>query len=126
MARMFGLLATLIALATAAYIYSKNAQRFTAPSPGGSLVSAPVMTGVKKDLMVIANAERSYMVQQGKYGSLEDLISGQYTTINKERPPYTYSVEITDSGFQATATRSSPGSPAQLWIDQSMQIHTSD
>ena len=126
MARMLGLLATLIALATAGYIYSKNAQRFTGPSSGASIVSAPLVTGVKKDLMAIATAERSYMVQQGKYGSLEDLISGQYTTISRERPPYTYSVEITDSGFQATATRSGPGTPARLWIDQSMQIQTSD
>src|SRR6185437_1748948 len=69
MARLFGILATLIALATAAYIYSKNAQRFTGPSPGGSIVSAPLLTGVKKDLMAIASAERSYLVQQGKYGS---------------------------------------------------------
>ena len=126
MARLFGILATLLALATAAYIYSKNAQRFTGPSPGGSMVSAPLLTGVKKDLMVIANAERSYMVQEGRYGSLEDLISGQYITIEKERPPYSYSVDTTETGFRATATRSGGGTPAQLWIDQSLQIHTSD
>ena len=36
------------------------------------------MTGVKGDLLSIANAERSFNATEGHYGSLEDLVSGHY------------------------------------------------
>lgn len=126
MLRTFGLLATVIAMAIGVYLYSKNAQSIASATPGGTLQSLPVLTGVKGDLLSIANAERMYMAQQGKYGSFDELVAAHYISIASERPPYSYDVQTSDSGFRVTATRSGPGGPAQLWIDESMQIQTSD
>jgi hypothetical protein len=57
----------------------------------------------------IANAERGFMASQGKYASLNELISGNYITISGERPPYFYDVETTPNSFRATATRTTKG-----------------
>jgi hypothetical protein len=81
---------------------------------------------VKNDLIGIANAERGYLASQGKYASLGELTAGNYLTIKGERPPYVYDVEVTDSSFRATATRTTKGAPAQLWITENMQVQASD
>jgi hypothetical protein len=81
---------------------------------------------VKNDLISIANAERGYLALQGKYASLDELTSGNYITTKGDRPPYTYDVEVTSGSFRATATRTTKGAPAQLWITESMQVQASD
>ena len=84
------------------------------------------IAGVKNDLIGIANAERGYMASQGRYASLEELTSGNYITIRGERPPYFYDVQTTDDSFRVTATRTTKGAPAQLWITENMQVQASD
>jgi hypothetical protein len=84
------------------------------------------ITGVKSDLISIANAERVYQASQGKYATLDELIAGNYVTIRGERPPYTYRVEASESGFRAVATRSTKGSPSQVSISETMEIQTVD
>jgi len=81
---------------------------------------------VKNDLIGIANAERGYLATQGKYASLDELISGNYISVKGERPPYIYDVEINSGSFRATATRTTKGTPAQLWITEDMQVQASD
>jgi hypothetical protein len=54
------------------------------------------------------------------------LTSGNYLTIKNGRPPYVYDVEISSGSFRATATRTSKGAPAQLWISGDMQVQASD
>jgi hypothetical protein len=54
------------------------------------------------------------------------LISGNYIAISGERPPYFYDVETTPNNFRATATRTTKGAPAQLWITETMQVQSSD
>ena len=66
------------------------------------------------------------MASEGKYASLEQLTSGNYLTIKGERPPYIYDVEVNSGNFRATATRTTKGAPAQLWITDSMQVQASD
>jgi hypothetical protein len=126
MARIFGLLATVLAMAIGLYLYAHHSQSIADTTPGGTLQSAPILTGVKGDLLSIANAERMYMAQQGKYASFDDLVSAHYISIHTERPPYSYDVQTGDNGFRVTATRSGPGGPAQLWIDETMQIQSSN
>lgn len=124
--RVFGFLGTVITLAIGMYLYSSQIKTFQ-PSAAGSNKEDPVnITGVKNDLISIANAERGYMASQGKYASLEELISGNYLTIRSERPPYIYNVEASGNSFRATATRTTKGSPAQLWIGDDMQVQASD
>ena len=123
--RVFGFLGMVITVAIGMYIYSLQVKTL-APSASGNSLEMATITGVKNDLIGIANAERGYLASQGKYGSLEELTSGNYVTIKGERPPYIYEVEVNSSGFRATATRTTKGAPAQLWITENMQVESSD
>ena len=126
MLRAFGFLGTVITLAIGMYIYSLQVKTLTPGAGSGNPEEVATITGVKNDLVGIANAERGYQASQGKYASLEELISGNYLTIKSERPPYMYNIETSGNGFRATATRMTKGSPAQLWISDDMQVQASD
>ncbi len=126
--RIFGFLGTIVTLAVGMYIYSlqiKAIDPSTAATNPASAVEAPLIAGVRNDLIAIASAERGYLAQEGRYGSLDDLISKEYITIKAERPPYSYTVETSDTNFRVTATRSTPGSPSELWITDDMQVQAS-
>ena|SRR5271163_4036822 len=126
MMRAFGFLGTVITLAIGMYIYSLQTKTLGPGLGSGDPAEVALLTGVKNDLIVIANAERGCLAQTGKYGSLDELTSGNYITIKGERPPYVYDVEITSGAFRATATRTTKGAPAQLWITADMQVQASD
>ena len=126
MGRVFGFVGTVVTLAIGMYIYSLQVKTLTPAAGNGNSQDFATITGVKNDLIGIANAERGYLASQGKYASLDELISGNYITIKAERPPYTYDVETTSGSFRATATRNTKGSPAQLWITETMQVQASD
>lgn len=128
MARTFGLLVTVIAIAIGIYLYSKQSQTIVESVPGGTLKSAPQIAGIRGDLLSIANAERSYMVSEGKYAStIDELVNAHYLGIRGERPPYSYSIEASSSGFRVIATRSGEDvGPSEISIDETMQIQTSE
>jgi hypothetical protein len=130
MGRALGFVGSVVTMAIGMYIYSLQIKTLTpgagSSSPSGSPEEVTTITGVKNDLIGIANAERVYQVSQGKYGSLDELISGNYLTIKGERPPYVYGVELNSGGFRATATRTTKGAPSQLWITEAMQVQASD
>ena len=124
---IFGFLGLLIVAASGFYIYSRQA---TALSPGGSAAASPRATidlvGVRNDLIAIASAERRHQASDGRYASLDDLISnGDVSMQRKERGPYQYSSDASESSFRITATYSGdapPGVPHSMSIDESMQI----
>jgi hypothetical protein len=124
--RLFGFLGLVITLAIGMYIYSLQVKAIDPTSSSAMATDAPLIAGVKNDLIAIGSAERGYLASQGRYASLEELISGNYITISNGRPPYTYDVEVSAGSFRATATRSTKGSPAQLWITDNMQVQASD
>jgi hypothetical protein len=126
MGRVLGFLGTIITMAIGMYIYSVQVKTLTPGAGSGNSEEVANITGVKNDLIGIANAERSYWASQGKYASLDELKSTNYISIRGERPPYIYDVETTSSSFRATATRTTKGAPAQLWIDDSMQVEVSN
>jgi hypothetical protein len=126
MGRAFGFLATVITLAIGMYIYSLQVKTLTPDAGSGNPEEAAAISGVKNDLIGIGNAERGYFASQGKYASLGELTSGNYLSIKGERPPYIYDVEIMENSFRATATRTTKGAPAQLWITENMQVQASD
>jgi len=125
MLRAFGFLGTIATMAIGMYIYSLEVKTLE-PSTAGNGEEVTLISGVKNDLIGIASAERGYLASQGKYASLDELISGNYITIKGERPPYVYDVEVNSNTFRATATRTTKGAPAQLWISENMQIQASD
>jgi hypothetical protein len=126
--RVFGFVGVIVTLAIGMYIYSQQVKTLTpgADSGSGTPVETATITGVKNDLISIANAERGFMASQGKYASMGELIAGNYLTTKSERPPYIYDVETSAEGFRATATRTTKGAPAQLWITEGMQVQASD
>jgi hypothetical protein len=117
---------TIVTMAIGMYIYSLQVKTLVPGAGSGSPEEVATITGVKNDLIGIANGERGYLASQGKYASLDELISGNYISIRGERPPYIYDIETTGTSFRATATRTIKGAPAQLWITETMQVQASD
>jgi hypothetical protein len=126
MGRVFGFVGTIVTMAIGMYIYSLQVKTLTPGAGSGNPTEVATITGVKNDLIGIANAERAYQATEGKYASLDELTSGNYISIKGERPPYIYDVETTSSSFRATATRTTKGAPAQLWITETMEVQASD
>ena len=129
MGRLFGFLGVVIVLAIGMYVYSKQVQSSSAPAGANTPKAAINITGVRSDLISIATAERRYFASEGKYASFDDLVSSNYITVARQRPPYSYEVEVNSGGFKVVATRSGAnvsGTPAQLSVDENMEFQSSE
>jgi hypothetical protein len=122
-----GLLA-FVAVAFGVYYYI-SLKKMPATDEGTAGTQAISLTGVRADLLQIAQAERGSIALNGNCVSLGDLISSNALTMEKkERDGYTYDVScVTGSDFQVTAEH--PAAPAgagirypKLMIDGSMQV----
>ena len=122
MGRLFGFVGLVATMAIGMYIYSLQIKAMSPATASGNPVEAATIVGVKNDLLAIANAERGYIGVQGRYASLEELTSGNFITVQHERPPYIYDVEVSPGSFRATATRTTKGAPAQIWVTESMEV----
>jgi hypothetical protein len=128
MGRVFGFLGVVIVLSIGMYVYSRQAQSSSAAAGTNNPKAAINITGVKSDLISIATSERRYYATEGKYASFDELISNNYITVARQRPPYTYEVETSSSGFRVVATRSGDdgsGTPARLSVDENMEFEVS-
>lgn len=125
MGRAFGFITLIIVVAAGAWIYMRQTQSVMTGGTSSPTATVDLM-GVRSDLLAIAQAERSHAALQGSYVSISDLRSGGDLTMQRNnRGPYTYSAEISDSGFRIVATWTGPenaGMPKTLSIDQTMQI----
>jgi hypothetical protein len=129
MGRVFGFLSIVIVLGVGMYIYSKQLQSSSAPAGANNPKAAINITGVKADLISIASAERRYYASEGKYASFDELIYSNYITVARQRPPYTYEIQTTSSGFRVVAIRSgdnNSSTPAQFSVDENMDFQTSE
>jgi hypothetical protein len=125
MGRAFGFVALILVVAAGAYIYMRQTQNVM--TAGTSSPTATVdLTGVRNDLLAIAQAERTHAAMQGSYATLETLRSQNELVMERNgRGPYGYSAEISDSTFRIVATYSGDagsGMPKAISIDQTMQI----
>lgn len=125
MGRIFGFLSIVVTMAIGLWLYSTQIRTMSGSPATATPKAAAETVAVKNDLISIANAERGYLASEGRYASLDELVAGKYITITS-RPPYTYEAEATTDGFRVTATRSGPGSPTQVSIDQTMEIQASE
>jgi hypothetical protein len=128
--RLFGFLSLVCVLGVGMYIYSRQVQSSSAPAGANNPKASINITGVRSDLISIATAERRYFAAEGKYVSLDELVSSNYIAVVRQRPPYTYEVETSISGFRVVATCSgdnaAPGTPVQLSVDENMEFQTSE
>ncbi len=129
MGRLFGFLGVVIALAAGMYVYSKQAESSSAVAGANNPKAAINLTGVKSDLISIGTSERRYFASEGKYATLDELVAAGYIAVVRQRPPYSYEVQIGSSGFRVVATRAgdnTSGTPAQLSVDENMEFQTSE
>jgi hypothetical protein len=117
-----GFLGIVVALGAALYLY--NGQLTSA---GGGTVSPREqidVTGIRMALLEIAQAERTYAAARGTYGTLEQLRAEGAPALGTDRRGYTFQLDLTGSGFTATATPTDPGKESwpTLTIDASMQV----
>ena len=124
MGRSVGFVGLLIVLAIGGYLYTHQGG---APGQSTAVALKTVdVAGVKSDLLVLANAERSQFALDGKYLPLDELVSKGVVTMSRtSRPPYSYSAEIGAANFRIVATYSGdpqPGAPRRISIDDTMQV----
>ena len=126
MSRAFGFIALIIVVGIGAYIYMRQTQGVMTAGTSDPIATVDLV-GVRQDLLVMAQAERSYAALNGKYVSLDELRSqGSLVMTRSNRGPYTYSAEVSDSSFRIVATCNCPvssGMPKSLSVDQSMAVH---
>jgi hypothetical protein len=124
MGRVFGLIGVLIALGIGAYIYMQQSKS-VAGGTNNPRAAADV-TGVKMDLISMAQAERAYFARENHYASLEDLhAAGDLTILKDRRANYNYSVTYSDNSFRITATYSGPPAaqmPPSFSINENLEV----
>lgn len=124
MSRAIAFIAVLAAVVVGAWYYMKSTQS-ASPAGTNNPTATVNLAGVKNDLVTLANAERRHFASEGKYVSIDELRSaGDISMPSNQRGPYSYSADVTDSGFRITATCSGAcaGLPASFSIDETMQI----
>ncbi len=125
---MRGLAVILVAAAVLFGAFHYYFKKMPATDEGTAPTQAISLTGVRSDLLQIAQAERSYIALNGHCVSLNELISSNSLSMSRtERDGYAYSVECSGTEFTAGA-RHSPapqGSSIRypnLAIDANMQV----
>jgi hypothetical protein len=126
---MRALAGLLVALALAAGVYYFYVKKMPTTDEGTAATQAISLTGVRSDLLQIAQAERGEIALNSKCASLDELISsGSLTMTKKERDGYRYDVSCSGTDFEVVAEHA--GAPPagsgirypRLAIDGSMQV----
>ena len=123
-------LALLLVFAGIAFgIYQYYPKKIPTSDPGTAATQAISLTGVRADLLQIAQAERANIATNTQCASLSDLISsGSLSMSRTERDGYSYSISCSGADFSVTATHPAPSTNSgvrypTLSVDQSMQVH---
>ncbi|HEY8713760.1 MAG TPA: hypothetical protein VIM00_00180 [Candidatus Acidoferrum sp.] len=122
-------LALLVAVAALMVgIYYGYLKSMPVTDAGTAPTQAISLTGVRSDLLQIAQAERAYVATNGNCVALPGLISSNMLNMTRaERDGYVYAIECGTGEFNATARHAAapPGSPIRypnLAIDQNMAV----
>jgi hypothetical protein len=120
MGKLFGFVALLVVVGAGLYLYTKDVETVV---PAKSATKTVEMTAVRNDLIALANAERNYFASNGKYASLEELQTNGDIHI-PHRDSYTYSAQLSASGFTIAAAYSGtdPAAPKRMSIDETMAL----
>jgi hypothetical protein len=126
---MRALVALLVMAGVAFAIYEYTLKRMPTTDPGTAPTQAISLTGVRADLLQIAQSERSFQALNDHCATIDELISSNSITMRQPmRDGYTYTLECGSAGNfsavarHATAPANSPIRYPTLSIDQSMQV----
>ncbi|MBI1746420.1 MAG: hypothetical protein HYR55_07510 [Acidobacteria bacterium] len=124
MKKLGGLLGLVIALGIGYYLFqSQYNQGPTGSAPPKQVID---VAGVKMDLLAMGQAERTYLVSHGTYGTIDQLHrEGSLSFSGTNHRGYNYSAEVDDGRhFKIIAKPSDP--EKQSWptvvIDETLQI----
>ncbi len=126
---MRGLAVILVAAAVLFGVYHYYFKKMPTTDEGTAPTQAISLTGVRSDLLQIAQAERGYIALNGHCVSLDELISSNSLSVPRPgRDGYSYSVECSGGEFTASARHlpAPEGSPIRypnLAVDAHMQIN---
>jgi hypothetical protein len=126
---MRSLVGVLVGAALLFVVYHFYLKSMPTTDNGTAPTQAISLTGVRSDLLQIAQAERGYIATNGHCAALDELISSNSLSMTRtERDGYSYAIECSGGDFTASARhlRAPAGSPIRypnLAIDSSMQIH---
>ena len=126
---MRALAAILVACGVVYGVYHFYFQKMPVTDQGTAPTQAISLTGVRMDLLKIAQAERGFLALNSRCASLDELVSSNSLSMARpERDGYSYTLDCSGEDFSVTA-RHAPapeGSPIRypnLAIDQSMEVH---
>jgi hypothetical protein len=123
------LAALLVSVALLFGVYQLYLKHLPSTDSGTAATQAISLTGVRSDLLQIAQAERVYLVTSGRCATFDELLSsGSLIMARTERDGYRYSATCSGNDFSIAAEHAPApaGSPIRypnLAIDQTMQIH---
>jgi hypothetical protein len=123
--RAVGLVALLGVMAAGLFVYRSAVTGSGDVTQGtGNVRAAADLTGVRSDLLAMAQAERAHMALHGRYASLEDLRASGELSMDPRigRPGYSYAAETGDQTFVITARYTGPANMPTLSIDERMQV----
>jgi hypothetical protein len=125
---MRALASLLVAAALLFGVYHFYLKKMPTIDEGTAPTQAISLTGVRSDLLQIAQAERGYIAMNGHCTSLDELISTNSLSMARaERDGYSYLVECSGGDFTVTARHApaptaSPIRYPNLAIDATMQV----
>ena len=109
-------------------VYMFNLKRMPTTDRGTAPTQAISLTGVRMDLLHIAEAERMNVASNGRCASMDELISANAVSMSRpERDGYSYSLDCSGTNFSVTASH--PPAPEgsgirfpTLMVDQTMEV----
>jgi len=124
---VIGLLGLVVVVGIGLFIYRGYFTTGSGAATMGTnnLRAAVDITGVKNDLIAMAQAERNNQARNGNYAPLDELNSNGSLLVDpaRNRDGYSYSAQVSADHFTITATYSGPatGMPT-IYIDETMQV----
>jgi len=132
---MRALVGLVVVAALALGVYYFYLKRLPAGEGGGPATQSISLTGVQGDLLSIAQAERMYIAQNSRCGSMGDLVSsGTLSFARPGRDGYTYSIDCSGGAGNFTIAARHAAAPADatalhyptMVIDQTMRVRQLD
>ena len=118
--RAFGLLGVVIALCAGLYLYQQDIKQYPNENP----VQQIDTVAIRQRLLTIGQTERQYQVTNGKFATLAELAAADLLPGGTEQRGYTYTAEVSDTGFTITATPTATDKASwpTLSIDNTMEV----